>query len=109
MKAHSPAEPGAGQRRRTGRRGFLTGIGAGGLATAAAVFGFARPPGRVHVGCCLFCCSPTHTLSECETGTYYMWACADSTGGTCICCDHGFNPSCEHGCDDSHYTHASCS
>lgn len=83
----------AGQRRGTGvgRRGFLAGIGASGLATAATLFGQATPAyATVPAGCCNLCFKPSHSLSQCETGTYYMWACAyNSDFLFCYCCEHG--------------------
>lgn len=109
MKAHNNAEQGLSEKRWFGRRGFLRGIGAGGLATAATVFGFAPSASAVvRVGCCTICCSPTHSLSECETGNYYVWTCTNSTIGTCYCCEHGRNP-CNHGCDHNHYSSYTCS
>jgi hypothetical protein len=93
---------------RPGRRRFLAGVGASGLATAGVVFGFATPASAlVSYQCCNLCCSPSHTLSECESGSYYVWECTTSGGYLyCNCCEHG-NP-CSYGCNTYHYSSAQC-
>lgn len=74
-----------------GRRGFLAGVGASGLATAATIFGQATPASAlVNAGCCNLCFSPSHSVSQCETGTYYVWSCPyGSEFLYCNCCEHG--------------------
>ena len=92
---------------RVGRRRFLGGMGAGGLATAAAVFGFTPDASAlVDEGCCTLFCKPTHNLSQCETGSHYVWECTESGGFLyCNCCEHG-NPGA--GCNSSNYSSYSC-
>lgn len=108
MKVKAQQESDQGDRRRLGRRGFLTGIGAGGLATAGAVFGFTPPASAlVSAGCCGLCCNPSHSVSTCESGSYYVWECSESYYLFCSCCEHG-NP-CGVGCNTSNYSSYSCS
>ena len=101
---------------RLGRRGFLTALGAGGLTTAGTVFGFATPASAlVHYQCCRLCCNPSHSLSQCETGSHYVWECTTSGGYLyCNCCEHG-NPCLNCGtrtpcpnCNSSNYSSAQC-
>ncbi len=93
---------------RLGRRRFLTGVGAGGLATAGTVFGFATPASAlVAYGCCTLCCKASHSLSTCESGAHYVWECTESSGFLyCNCCEHG-SP-CTNGCNSTHYSSAQC-
>ncbi len=100
---------------RIGRRHFLAGAGASGLAAAGVVFGFAKPAlALVNAGCCTLYCNPSHNLSQCETGTYYVWECTESSGYLyCNCCEHG-NPGyrcsktpCQN-CNSSNYSSYSC-
>jgi hypothetical protein len=74
-----------------GRRAFLGGVGASGLATAATLFGQATPAAAtVAAGCCNLCFSPTHSVAQCETGQYYVWSCPyGSQYLYCNCCEHG--------------------
>jgi hypothetical protein len=74
-----------------GRRSFLAGIGASGLATAATIFGQATPASAiVSAGCCNLCFSPSHSVAQCETGRYYVWTCSyNSEYLYCDCCEHG--------------------
>jgi hypothetical protein len=90
-----------------GRRRFLTGVGAGGLTTAGAVFGFAQPASAlVDAGCCTLCCSPSHSVSSCESGSHYVWTCSESYYLFCQCCEHG--SACSK-CTSSAYSSYSCS
>lgn len=91
------------------RRGFLAGVGGTGLATAAALFGRATPAyATVKAGCCDLCfsSSPTHTLSQCQTGTHYLWSCAYGGNGSlrCYCCEHGVTVDTCRGVTYSKYT-----
>jgi len=81
--------------RRAGRRRFLTGIGATGLAVAAATFGRAMPAYAVTEGCCGL---PNPPGSECyTTWSYclsikkYVWTCSGpgprGTQYRCSCCE----------------------
>jgi hypothetical protein len=75
------------------RRRLLGGIGASGLAAAAAVFGRADPAqALVQVVCCHLCFNPSHSEQECETGTHYVWTCSQTVNNRlnqCWCCEHG--------------------
>ncbi len=106
-RAQHDSDEQQGGRLGLGRRGFLTGVGAGGLATAGAVFGFAPPASAlVSRGCCNLCCSPSHSLGSCETGSYYEWECTESGGFLyCNCCEHG-SPCSK--CNSSNYSSYSC-
>jgi len=107
MTARDAAEESKGTKPRYARRRILQGIGAGGLASAATVFGFASPASaRGIFACCRLCCTPNsgHTLAQCETGSYYVWTCTDSAGGTCYCCEH--NSPCHYGCGGRHATYS---
>lgn len=111
MKAQRIPDEGAKGIPRVGRRRFLGGIGAGGLATAATVFGFASPASATTVpyGCCHLCCKPSgHTLAQCETGPayFYVWACRESNGTTCKCCEH--HSPCYHGCNSTSFSVGKC-
>lgn len=108
MKAQESAEESTGTKRRFGRRVVLKGIGVGGLATAATVFGFApAASARGIYGCCRLCCQPgaTHPVSDCIHGSYYIWTCT-GTQGSCQCCEHN-NP-CYYGCGPMHWSAYSC-
>lgn len=93
---------------RVGRRRFLGGVGASGLAAAGVVFGFAGPAqALVPVGCCTLCCKSTGSLGSCESGSHYVWSCTIENDLICDCCEHG-NP-CSTGCNSSNYSTAYCS
>lgn len=70
------------------RRRFLSTVGAGGLATAAAVFGLAQPAqALVTVGCCRLCRSPS-SMSTCRGQRYhYEWVCRATATRGCSCCE----------------------
>jgi len=103
-----PSPAGADEPRpRVGRRWFLSGLGASGLASAAAVFGFTPSASAlVSAGCCNLCCSPSHSVSTCESGSHYVWQCSESYYLFCNCCEHG-SP-CVYGCSSSRYSSYSC-
>lgn len=87
------------------RRRFLGGVGASGLAAAAAVFGSPTPAlGEVQAQCCSLCKTPS-TYSRCTTGTYYVWTCypGQSQYLHCHCCEHGTTRSTCTGVDRSAY------
>lgn len=107
IRAQHDSDEQPGGKLSLGRRGFLTGVGAGGLATAGAVFGFTPPASAlVSRGCCNLCCSPSHSLGSCETGSYYEWECTESGGYLyCNCCEHG-SPCSK--CNSSNYSSYSC-
>jgi hypothetical protein len=91
MTAHESTDE-HGRKGGAGRRTFLAGIGATGLAAAATIFGRATPASAlVNAGCCTLCYSPSssHTMAQCESGTYYRWSCNYSGGVYCDCCEHG--------------------
>lgn len=109
MKAQRIPDEAAEGMSRVSRRRLLGGIGAGGLATAATVFGFASPASATTVpyGCCHLCCKPSaHTLAQCESGFHYVWTCAESNGTQCTCCEH--KSPCHNGCNGSHYSVGTC-
>lgn len=104
MKTQRIPDEGTGERSHVGRRRFLGGVGAGGLATAATVFGFAPPASAtVKYACCNLCCTPNtgHTLAQCESGTYYVWTCYYNSN-KCYCCEH--RHPCSNGCNYNHYS-----
>jgi hypothetical protein len=112
MTQNNDQVPDRGGKRKLGRRGVLAGLGAGGLATAATLFGpAASASALVPEQCCTLCCSPNSkaTMNECTSGSYYVWSCipAGSDGSLyCDCCEHA-NP-CSNGCNASHYSQFSC-
>lgn len=108
MDGNNGLESGGKRGFRPGRRRFLAGVGAGGLATAGTVFGFASPASAlVKAGCCTLCCKPSHSLSTCESGSHYVWECTESSGFLyCNCCEHG-SP-CTKGCNSSNYSSYQC-
>jgi len=109
VKAQTVPQEGAG-RPRVARRRFLGGVGAGGLATAATVFGFASPASAhtIPVKCCHLCCQPTQTLKLCETGGHYVWQCTNPDNTTCQCCEHGAPCLKQNGCNTLHFSSYSC-
>jgi hypothetical protein len=111
MKAQHIPDEDAGGIPRIGRRRILGGIGAGGLAAAATVFGFASPASAATIyGCCHLTCKPTgHTLKQCEAGTqyFYVWSCTESSGKTCHCCE--YNSPGPHGCSSNRWSVGKCS
>lgn len=111
MRAHRSAENSLSGKPGIGRRGILAGIGAGGLASAASVFGFATPAlavGKVTRGCCHLCCVPTRTLTYCESKSHYVWTCSTSTGKTCSCCESGAPCLRQNGCTATHFSAYRC-
>jgi hypothetical protein len=96
------AEPAGGQSEqpasRLGRRGFLWGLGAGALATAAVVFGAARgATAAPNTGCCVWH-GGSGTFEQCAARPgRYIWRCQIKTPwGTCVeareCCDADRKP-----------------
>ena len=82
-----PDDGGSGVRRRR----FLSTLGSGGLAAAAAVF--ARPEAAAAQACSGSCCNlvycpPNTSFSSCiNYSNHYLWACALSSRTTCRCCE----------------------
>jgi len=78
-------------RHKFGRRRFLAGIGASGLAVAAATFGRSTPAFAASCGCCnLAHCPPNTSYSGCMDHATYSWRCYYSSGGypwQCQCCE----------------------
>lgn len=72
------------------RRRFLSTVGAGGLAAAAAVFGLAQPAqATVTVGCCHLCL-PSSSISSCRSQPHhYEWNCRSTATRGCTCCEGG--------------------
>lgn len=93
---------------KVGRRRFLGGVGMSGLAAAGVIFGFAKPAlALVSAGCCTLCCNPSQSMSQCESGSYYVWSCSESGGFLyCDCCEH--NSPCSYGCNSTHFSSYSC-
>ncbi|HEY8472610.1 MAG TPA: hypothetical protein VIL37_08235 [Natronosporangium sp.] len=82
--------------RRTGRRGFLKGIGASALATSAVVFGTQRAAQAYTVGCCNLALPPS-SWSTCNSKSdKWIWSCRHTAPhGTCYryqCCEAGYTP-----------------
>lgn len=80
---------------RVGRRRFLTGLGSGGLAAAAVVFG--KPtsalaaPNTYPLNCCNLCFAPSISVATCQGASkHYVWYCTASGGFLhCTCCERG--------------------
>jgi hypothetical protein len=72
-----------------GRRRMLARMGAGGLATAVAVFARTSPASAANYGCCgLAHYPPTIDYNAClRTSGHYVWSCTRSGGGYCECCE----------------------
>lgn len=75
----------------TGRRRFLTRVGAGGLAVAAVMFGRSTPALAASCQCCnLAHCPPNIAYQTCMSRAVYSWRCYYSSGGVgwqCQCCE----------------------
>lgn len=77
-------------KRSWGRRGFLKGVGASALGTAAVVFG--TPDSAAahynHYGCCHLVLTAS-SYSRCrDSGNRYIWSCSYSGQcRTCLCCE----------------------
>lgn len=85
-----PARP------RTGRRGFLKGIGASALATSAVVFGAQRPAQAYTAACCNLAVPPSSWSTCANKSDKWIWSCTKSTPyGVCYryqCCEAGKTP-----------------
>lgn len=90
------------------RRRILQGIGVGGLAAAASVFGFAKPAYAYPAQCCNLSCphSEGFTMKQCMTGNYYVWYCKNPNGTECACCEHD-QPG-KNGCNKTSYSMLGC-
>lgn len=81
---------------RVGRRGFLKGIGASALATAAVVFGAGRAAHAYTVGCCHLWNPPSSWTNCAGKADRYIWTCYVRTSPTCDrpyqCCEAGKKP-----------------
>lgn len=82
----------------TGRRGFMSGLGASGLTTAIMLFGRTPPahashcpPGTKESGCCCLCGGePGMTWLDCVScDTHYVWQCRVDADSSCRCCECG--------------------
>jgi hypothetical protein len=75
---------------RLGRRGLIRGIGAGGLAAAAAVVVGQRPAEAAITPQQYLCCNlaeqPTFPYSVCRDHASYIWGCY-SGSQFCQCCE----------------------
>jgi hypothetical protein len=70
-----------------GRRRFLTGLGASGLAAAVATFVKADPALATYgYGCCTLAL-PSGSISYCRAHATYIWYCAKSASFDCECCE----------------------
>jgi len=74
---------------RVGRRRLLGGLGAGGLAAAAAIFGRSSPAHAANWQCCnLVYAPPNISMSACLSARHYVWTCSMGSGGLwCQCCE----------------------
>jgi hypothetical protein len=91
MAAQTPdrAQP-KGTRWKVGRRRFLTRLGVGGLAVAAATFGRSSPAYAASCGCCnLYRCPPNSSYSGCMSNPSYSWRCSWNNM-QCQCCEQSF-------------------
>jgi hypothetical protein len=92
MTEHSAIEKGGRRKSRVARRRFLSGVGAGGLAAAAVVFG--RPTAAQAVvswQCCTLCFARSISMTTCRNAArHYIWGCTTSGGFLhCTCCERG--------------------
>ncbi|MBE1492784.1 hypothetical protein [Plantactinospora soyae] len=75
----------------TGRRKVLAGVGASGLAMAAAVFGRSTPAQAANHACCtLVFVPPNVSYASCTSGRHYVWQCTFGTVGPVYrynCCE----------------------
>ncbi|GAA0915209.1 hypothetical protein [Virgisporangium aurantiacum] len=76
---------------RTRRRSVLAGVGASGLAAAAAVFGSGSPAHAANWACCtLVFVPPNVSYSSCIAAKHYVWQCTFGTVGPVYrynCCE----------------------
>lgn len=91
-QAASSAAPGGTPRgvRGKGRRGFLTAVGATGLASSIAIF----RPGKAeaaealcHVSCCGLSYCPNESYATCAAHATYIWSCWASCTECANCCE----------------------
>jgi hypothetical protein len=70
------------------RRGFLTGLGAGGLTAASAIFG-SEPAAAASCGCCFLThCPPNTDMGSCRSySDHYVWSCSVNNYLWCSCCE----------------------
>lgn len=83
---------GGRKKSRVGRRRFLSGMGAGGLAAAAVVFGKPTAASASYtLNCCHLCFAPSISMSTCQSASrHYVWGCTASGGFLhCTCCERG--------------------
>lgn len=77
---------------RPARRGFLGIVGAGGLASAAAVFGTAAPAQALcKRACCALLKCPNISWRNCTRNADYVWNCKWTTTRGCTCCEKRTN------------------
>ena len=77
----------AEKRFKWGRRRFLTQLGVGGLAVAAATFGRSSPAYAASCECCnLAHCPPNSSYSGCMAHASYSWRCIYNNR-QCQCCE----------------------
>lgn len=93
MTEHSTTgEGGRRKKSRIGRRRVLSGLGTGGLAAAAVVFGKPTAAEAAYtLNCCHLCFKPSISLSTCRNASrHYVWYCTTSGGFLhCTCCERG--------------------
>jgi hypothetical protein len=80
------------QKAKSTRRRLLTGVGASGLAAAAAVFGRGTPAEAANWGCCdLYYAPPNMSYSTCTSSArHWVWQCTFGTVGPIYrynCCE----------------------
>lgn len=73
------------------RRRFMAKLGAGGLATATALFAQAETASAsCGATCCnLYHCPPNTSMASCESVTHYTWICQLNPHASCRCCEKG--------------------
>lgn len=75
-----------------GRRGFLTAVGATGLASSIALFKpgkaeAAMEPDLCYVSCCGLIYCPNESYSTCAAHASYIWTCWASCTECANCCE----------------------
>jgi hypothetical protein len=101
---------------RTGRRRFLAGVGATGLAVATATFGRSTPAfAATSEGCCDLTHPPGNdcytSYTTCSADAAYIWVCTWNVRPpqTCHCCEskaHSNDHICPHGKSSASCTNA---
>jgi hypothetical protein len=91
MTEHDAGGAHGKRKSRVARRRFLSGLGSGGLAAAAVVFGKPTAASAYTLNCCHLCFKPSISVATCQGASkHYVWGCtADGGFLHCTCCERG--------------------